>query len=128
MAVIDPQIPRQPAVPLLGGLVRHDVGPFRQESFDETLGLAVGLWRIGLGADGFQIQCPTGLSPVAGAVGGAVVREDPSACDPLLREPADCPGQEPNGRRSLLVGEHLDVGQAGGVIDGDVYFLVAGIR
>jgi len=65
VAVIDPQIPRQPVVPLLGVLVSHDVRPLRQKSFDEPFCLAVGLRRVGLGADGFQGQCLTGYSPVA---------------------------------------------------------------
>ena len=126
LVIIDSQITVQPAVAFLRGLVGDDVRPLRQESFDEPFRLAVGLQRVGLGADRSEFQGPAGFSPVIGAVGGAVVREDPSAGDPLLREPADCAGQETNSRRPLLVGEHLDVGQAGGVVDGDVHLFVAG--
>lgn len=84
VAVIDPQITGQPAVAFLRCLIGDDVRPLRQKSFDETLGLAVGLRRVGLGAYGFQGQCLTGFSPVTGAGRGAVVREHPSAGDPLL--------------------------------------------
>lgn len=38
VAVADPKITGQPVVPLLGGMVRHEVYPLRQEGFDETLG------------------------------------------------------------------------------------------
>lgn len=94
-----------------------DVGPFQPEGHDEPLGLAVGLQSEGLGADGYQIQCPAGLSPVTGVVGGAAIRENPAAGDPLLGVPAVRTGQKPNGRRLLLVSDHLDVGQADGVVD-----------
>jgi hypothetical protein len=55
-----------------------------------------------------------------GAVTGAVVGEDPLDRDPHPLEPRDRPPQEGGRGGALLVGQHLDVGEAGGVVDADV--------
>ncbi len=53
--VIDRQVSRQPGVSLLGVLERHGVGPFLAEGLNEPLGLAVGPWRVGPGADVLEL-------------------------------------------------------------------------
>ena len=59
-------------------------------------------------------------------VGGSVVREHSPTADSLLREPAERTGQEANGRRLLIIGEYLHLGQASGVVDRDVHLFVTG--
>lgn len=49
--VIDRQVAGQPAVPFIGVLVRHGVGPLPTQRQDEPLSLAVGPGRVGPGAD-----------------------------------------------------------------------------
>jgi len=66
-AVIDPQIAGTPSVAFIRCLVRRSLRAHsEQDGFDETFALPVGLRGCkGLGADRvFQIQSPTGLSPV----------------------------------------------------------------
>ncbi len=71
--VIERQIARKPAVPLLGGPEGHGIGPFLKQGLDEPLGFAVGSWCVRLGADRLEIECPAGFAPVTRAVGRAVV-------------------------------------------------------
>ena len=49
----------------------------------------------------------------------------PAALDPLGVEPGHGPRQKADHRWLLLIRQHLDVRQAGGVIDGDVDLVVA---
>lgn len=63
--VIDRQVTRQPGVPLLGVLERHRIGPFLAEGLDEPLGLAVGAWRVGLGSNVLEAECPASLGKTA---------------------------------------------------------------
>ena len=124
--VIERQIARQPAVALVGGLEGHRIGPLAQECLDEPLSLAVGPGCVGLGAARLEIHCTAGFSPFTRAIGGAVVGEDTTAGDPLLAEPAHSPRQEADRGGLLLVGQHLHVSQASGVIHRHVDLLVAG--
>lgn len=67
------------------GLVFADIGPLSGQCSVESLDLAVGAWRVGLGAlvDGLgQFE---GCGPSAGAVAGAIVGECPlDVGDPVL--------------------------------------------
>jgi hypothetical protein len=112
VAVINPQIAGQPAVAFSRCLVGDDVRPLRQEGFDEPFRLAVGLRRVGLGADRFEAQCLTGFSPVTGAVGGAVVRAHPAAGDPVTDPLKPC--QLSLLRRSLRLG--IDMNHVAGAL------------
>lgn len=125
-AVIERQLARKPAVSLLGGLEGHGIGPLGQEGLDEPLRLAVGPRYVGPGADGLEIHGGAGLPPFAGAEGRTVVREDTTAGDSLLAEPAHGTSQEADRGGFLLVGQDFHVGQACGVVDGDMHLLVAG--
>jgi hypothetical protein len=49
--VIDRQVAGQPAVPFLGVLEGHGVGPLAAEGLNEALRFAVGSGRVGPGAD-----------------------------------------------------------------------------
>ena len=61
--IIEPQIARKPALPLLGGLKGHPIGPFPAQGLDEPLGFAVGAGRVWLGPDRLEIESPAGLAP-----------------------------------------------------------------
>src|SRR5215212_6949881 len=53
-------------------------------------------------------------------IAGAVIREDALDADAEAAEEGDRAAEEAGRGRALLVGEHLDVGEPGGVVDGDV--------
>ena len=60
-----------------------------------------------------------------GAVAGAVVGHHPLDLDPVAAEEGEGAAQEAGGGRAFLVVEHLDVGEPGRVVDGDVHELPA---
>jgi len=68
-----------------------------------------------------------GHGPELGDVGGSVVGHDFSDGDAAFGEPGDGPVQEPDGDCGGLVGQDLDIGQAGRVVDGDVDGLPPGL-
>ena len=61
-----------------------------------------------------------GVAEVVAAIGIAVVGHDPLDADAVAREPGERPREEGNRAGLALVGQDLGVGQARGVIDGDV--------
>lgn len=90
------------------------------------LSLAIGPGCVRPGADRLEFQGSAGFSPLAGSVGRTVVRVDPLAGDALIEDRAHRPDQGAHGGALLLVGEHLDVAQAAGGINGHVGLLIAG--
>ena len=124
-SVIDRQVSRQPGISLLGVLERHGVGPFPAERLDESLCLAVGPGGVGPGPDVPEPHGQAGDGELPGDVCRPVVRHDPPALDPLPVEPGDGSGQKADHGGLLLVGQHLHVGEARGVIYCDVDLVVA---
>lgn len=66
-----------------------------------------------------------GLGERLGDVGGAVVAHHPTAFDTLAVEPSDGTAEKADHGWLLLICQHLDVSQPGGVIDGDMDLVVA---
>lgn len=60
--VINLQVSRQPRVSILGVLERHGVDPFLEMRLNEPFGLAIGPWRVGLGANVLQLEGTAGLA------------------------------------------------------------------
>jgi hypothetical protein len=60
-----------------------------------------------------------------GAVGGAVVCHQALDRDAVGAVEANGTAQEADDGLGLLVGKHLDVGEAGGVVDADMHALPA---
>ena len=87
---------------LVRGAIRAGVGPAAEHRADEALRLAVGLRPISAGSEVTDIVALERLAEAPRDVAGAVVGE------------------------AALVGEHLDVGQATGIVDRDVCVLSAG--
>ena len=52
------------------------VGPFPERGLDEAFGLAVGLWRVGLGLDVLEAELPAGAGEGLGFVAAAIVGHD----------------------------------------------------
>src|SRR4051794_41279115 len=105
--------------------VERAVGPAGEHGADETLGLAVGLWAVGAGA---QVADPVGAAGDGvhrGAVGGAVVGDQAFDGDAVALVERDGAAQKADRGGGFLVGEDFDVGQAGAVVDGDVHELPA---
>jgi len=71
--VIDPQVLSQPGVFLLGVLESHGVGPSLAESLNEALGLAVGPWHVGPGANELELEDTAGFGKSLRDVGRSVV-------------------------------------------------------
>src|SRR6266536_2845174 len=59
------------------------------------------------------------------AVARPVIGEHPLDPDPVTAEEGDCAAQEADRSSCLLVAEHLDIGEPGRVVDGDVHELPA---
>ena len=101
-------------------LERHGVGPFLAERLNEPLGLVIGLWRVGPGADVLELEDGAGFGKGLGDVGRSVVAHHLTTLDAMTVEPGQCPNQETDRCALLLIGQHLDVGEPWGVVDGHV--------
>ena len=111
---------RQVARPAVRRWIRDRIGPFAQKGLDEPLGFAVGLGRIGPGANVAQPQQAHRLREQLRHVGRPVVRHDPLGAHASCAEPAQSSDEEAGGRATALVVQDLDIGEAGGVVDGDM--------
>jgi len=131
--VLDRQVASQPAVPLLRVLEGQGIGPLPAERLDESFRLAVGSGRVRPSADVPQPQNAAGLGKSLGDVGGAFVAHHPAALVAVGFRVAVALTVEPGDRRReradhcwlLLISQHLDVRQAGGVVDSDMDLVVA---
>ena len=112
---------RESALALLGASVDCPVGPAGEHCADEALGFAVGPWPVG--------PCPQVPDPkrstserVDGrAVGGGVVGHHPLDADAVGGEVGDRSSEEADSGDRTLIGEHLDVGKSGCIVDADVH-------
>ena len=77
LVVVVAQPARQVGGAGVGAAVRQGVGPLAQQGLDEALGLAVGLGRVGPGADVAQAEQPAGLAEQARDVARTVVGHHP---------------------------------------------------
>src|SRR5204863_9737118 len=81
---------------------------------------AVGARPIRARAEVFDPERPAGERVNDGAVARAVSGQHAFDLDPVAAEEGDRAAQEACRGRTFLVGEHLDVGEPGRVVDGDV--------
>jgi len=98
---IDRQVEGQPAVPFLGVLGGHGVGPLAGNGLNEPLLLAVGAGPIGPGADQQQPQGMVSLVECPGRVGRAVVAHHAAELDVLAVESGNCTAEKPEHRWSF---------------------------
>jgi len=101
------------------------VRPVGEHGTDEALGFPVCLRPVGACAEVFDLQPSAGDRVDDRDVGAAVVAEDRFDRDPVASEEGDGAAQEAGGGRCFLVGQHLGVGQAAVIVDGDVDELIA---
>ena len=127
-SVVPPESAGEGARAVRAGGVGAAVGPAAQQGLDEALGLAVGARRVGPGTQVAQPKLLAMHSPGARAVGGAVVGHHLLDGDPLRREPAQRPLEEGERVGPAVAQQHLDVGETGVIVDGDVHVLPAGAR
>jgi len=102
------------------------IGPFSKRGLDEALGLAVGLWRIGLDLDVLDAELLAGVGEGTRTIATAVVGHDTLDGDAEAVEVGDRREEEVDRALLLLVGEDVGTGNAGMVVDGDVSELPAG--
>ena len=102
------------------------VGPLAQRGLNEALGLAIGLWSVGLGEAMFEAEGGDGVTHGVSAVAGAVVGVNALGFDAVLLEESQGGVEEGDGALCGFIREELGEGQAGVVIDGDVEELPAG--
>src|SRR5439155_21072356 len=79
----------------------------------------------GAGAQVLECECAAGERVHDGAVAGAIIGEHSLDADPVAAKEGDRAAQEASGGLPLLVAEHLDIGEPGRVVDGDVHVLPA---
>jgi len=108
-----------------GGDVGVGVGPFAQGCLDEALGLAVGARGVWPGSDVPEAGLGEKALEEMAAIGGAVIAHDALDADAVGLEEGECAGEEGAGAFLALVGQEFGVGEAGGVVDGDVQVLPA---
>src|SRR5947209_1773387 len=96
------------------------IGPFAQTSLDESLGLSVGLGRIGFGSDVLETEPLAGSAEGKGLIAGAVVGHHPFDPDAEAFVVGQSGFEEDGGAALLLVGHDLGEGDARVVIDGDM--------
>src|SRR4051794_6798053 len=107
--------------------VERAVGPAAEQGADEALGFAVGLRPVGPGAQVADAEGAARDGVDGGAVGRAVVGDQPLDGDAVAAVERDRAAQEADRGRGLLVAEDLDIGQASAVVDSDVDELPAGV-
>lgn len=104
----------------VGGRISLGVSPFPKRRLDETLGLAIGFGRIGLGADVFDVQVPARIAEGKGFVATTVVGHDAGDGDAEAFIIGYGRLEEGNGAVGLLVGLDLGEGDAGMIVDADM--------
>src|SRR5258705_11919029 len=116
-----PIVSVQPLGQMSGSFVRcqvgPSVGPFAQRGLDEALGLAIGFWRVGFGAqvlDFEQAQC---LGVTTGSEADAVVGHDALNLNAMGPEEAQRVKEKAQAGATFLVGQDFRVGHAGVVVD-----------
>src|SRR5215218_4063506 len=116
---------RKPAVKGCGafaaGAVERAVGPAAEQGADEAFGFAVGARPVGPGAQVADAERAAGEGVDRRAITGAVVGHHGLDGDAVAGVERDRALQESDGRGRLLIGEDLDVGQPGRVIDADMH-------
>lgn len=122
-------VPGQPSGQVGGAAIRRrerdGIGPFAQQGLDEALGLAIGLRRVGSGADVPDAQHPQHLAEQPGDVAGPIVGHHPLDPDAARPEPAQGANEEACRRSPPLIRQHFHIGKTGGVIDGHMQEVVA---
>jgi hypothetical protein len=112
-------------VVFLGVMKRDLMGPFPAESLNESLGFAIGSGRVGPDADVLDAYGLASLGKPAREVSRTVIRHDLPALHAVTGDPSHSTALRADGRRLLLVSEHLHVGEARRVINGHVDTVVA---
>src|SRR3990172_227091 len=101
------------------------VGPAVSQGADEALCFPVCLGTVGTGAEVLDPELSAGKRVHYRDVGAAVVGEQLLDLDPVAAVEADGAAEEAGRGRRLLIGQHLRVGEAAVVVDGDVHVLPA---
>src|SRR5882672_7703669 len=119
MIVVAQPGPQRPGA-FPGVRVGPGVGPLSQQRLDEALGLAVGARSIRTGAQVAATQAATGEAEELRQIGRAVVGHHLLDADAEATIEGHGALEEPHGHRGLFVGQYLDVGEPGGVVDADM--------
>src|ERR1700743_909363 len=111
---------------LVWALIGPRIGPFAQGRLDEAFSFAIGPWGVWPGSDMAQSELFTGPAEREGFVARTVVAHhaldlDAEICIVGYRSP-----QESGSASFLLIWHHLGEGDAGVVVNSDVYELPTG--
>jgi hypothetical protein len=124
-AIVEVQPACQGGVAFGAGAVDRAVGPAAEQCADEALGLAVGLRSVGPGSDVPNPERSASDRVHRRPVCRPVVGHQPLDGYAVAGVVLDGAAQEADRGEGLLVREDFDVGQAGGVVDGDVHVVPA---
>src|ERR1700676_663904 len=101
-------------------MISLGVSPLPQTGLDEALGLAVGFWGVGLGADVLEAKPFAEPTESEGFVAGAVVGHDALDLDAEAVIVGERSFEEGRSAALSLAGHHLGEGDARVVVDGDM--------
>src|SRR3979411_1486698 len=118
--IVSVQPDRKLLGPAIGCWIGLSVGPLPERGLDEALGLAIGFWSIGLGADVLDAQVPAGVTEGEGFVTTAVIGHDAGNGDAEAFVVSHGRLEEGSGTIGLLVGLDLGERDAGVIVDADV--------
>ena len=120
------EFPRTASNPLRSSKFNNlSEGPLAQQRLDEALGLAGGVWRIGLGANVLDLQPPQQLGKAPGLVSCAVVGHHPADPHAQAAVVAQRRQQVRAGTPGRLIGQHQTEAHTRMVINGHMQCLPA---
>jgi len=108
------------------GLVGHGINPFAQGGLDKALGLAIGFRGIGPCAQVAQAGLFQEIAEDMAFIGGSVVAHDTLDSDAVPGEEREGVLEEASGAFLGLIGQDFGIGEARGIVDGDVKGFPAG--
>src|SRR5215831_5271000 len=111
-----------------GSVVGLRISPLAKAGLNESLGLAVGLWRIGPGADVLEAEAPTGVLEGEGFVARAVVGHDALDRHAQGRIIGNGSLEEGDGASPFLILHDLAEGDPVSIVDADIHVFPAWAR
>ena len=110
-----------------GRVVSGRVSPLAQSGLNESLGFAIGTWRVRPSTDVFDFVALTSRTESPGLVARPIVGEQTTHVNPEARVPGQSRFEKSRCRNSFFVGSDLRESDPGVIVDGHVNILPSSI-